>query len=350
MDRALALAERGRGRTSPNPMVGAVLVDGDGVVVGRGFHEQAGGAHAEVHALRDAGTRARGATLYCTLEPCSHVGRTGACAPVVADSGVARVVAATGDPNPRVNGRGLEILRSRGIAVSTGVLETESRALNAPFFCVMTRRRPFITMKVAMSADHRIALRPGVRTPLTGASAFRLIHRDRAEVDAIAVGSSTVLADDPALTPRGAFRYRPLVRVVFDSRLRTPPGARLFSTLSSGPVIIVSSRPTSERDEKRGEVLAAAGADILVAGTLGETLEQQAAGGISSMIVEGGTTLHRAFWDAGFVDRVQMYMTPHHLGRDGLEWLPLPLPGLGPVTRKLLGADILIEGYVHRAD
>jgi diaminohydroxyphosphoribosylaminopyrimidine deaminase/5-amino-6-(5-phosphoribosylamino)uracil reductase len=349
MSRALALAERGRGRTSPNPMVGAVVVDDGGVVVGHGFHEQAGGAHAEVRALRDAGTRARGATLYCTLEPCSHVGRTGACAPVVADSGVARVVVATGDPNPLVNGRGLEILRSRGIAVSTGVLEAEARSLNAPFFCVMTRRRPFITMKVAMSADHRIALRPGVRTPLTGASAFRLIHRDRAEVDAIAVGSSTVLADDPALTARGAFRYRPLVRVVFDSRLRTPPDARLFSTLNSGPVIIVS-RPTSDPDEKRAEGLAAAGADILVAGTLGETLEQLGTRGISSMIVEGGTTLHRAFWDAGFVDRVQMYMTPHRLGRDGLEWLPLPLPGLGPVTRKRLGADILIEGYVHRAD
>ena len=350
MSRALALAERGRGRTSPNPMVGAIVVDPDGVVVGRGFHEQAGGAHAEVHALRDAGGRAAGATLYCTLEPCSHVGRTGACAPLVADSGVARVVVATGDPNPLVNGRGIDILRTRGISVTTGVMDAEARALNAPFLSVMLRKRPFVTMKVAMSADHRIAVRPGVRTPLTGATAFRLIHRDRAEVDAIAVGSGTVLADDPALTPRGAFRYRPLVRVVFDSRLRTPPDARLFSTLHAGPVIIVSTRATSDRNEKRGELLADAGADILVAGTLGETLEQLAGRGISSMIVEGGTTLHQAFWDAGLVDRVQMYMTPHRLGADGLGWLPLPLPGLGSITRKLLGADILIEGYVHRAD
>jgi len=350
MSRALALAERGRGRTSPNPMVGAIVVDPDGVVVGRGFHEQAGGAHAEVHALRDAGTRARGATLFCTLEPCSHVGRTAACAPVVADSGLARVVVATGDPNPLVNGRGIDILRTRGISVTTGVMDAEARALNAPFLSVMLRKRPFVTMKVAMSADHRIAVRPGVRTPLTGATAFRLIHRDRAEVDAIAVGSGTVLADDPALTPRGAFRYRPLVRVVFDSRLRTPPDARLFSTLHAGPVIIVSTRATSDRNEKRGEWLADAGADILLAGTLGETLEQLAGRGISSMIVEGGTTLHQAFWDAGLVDRVQMYMTPHRLGADGLGWLPLPLPGLGSITRKLLGADILIEGYVHRAD
>jgi len=351
MSRALVLAERGRGRTSPNPMVGAVVVDPEGIVVGRGFHEQAGGPHAEVHALRDAGARARRATLYCTLEPCSHVGRTGACAPVVADSGVARVVVATGDPNPLVNGRGIEILRARGISVSAGVLEGEARALNAPFFCVMTKSRPFITMKVAMSADHRIALRPGVRTPLTGAAAFRLIHRDRAEVDAIAVGSGTVLADDPALTPRGAFRYRPLVRVVFDSRLRTPPDARLFSTLNAGPVIIVSTRSAATRDGQRAELLSRSGAEILVAdGALDSTLEQLAARGVSSMIVEGGTTLHRAFWDAGLVDRVQMYMTPHRLGMGGQEWLPLPLRGLGPITRKLLGADILIEGYVHRAD
>jgi diaminohydroxyphosphoribosylaminopyrimidine deaminase / 5-amino-6-(5-phosphoribosylamino)uracil reductase len=351
MSRALALAERGRGRTSPNPMVGAVVVDSEGVVVGRGFHEQAGGAHAEVHALRDAGIRARGATLYCTLEPCSHVGRTGACAPVVADSGVARVVVASGDPNPLVNGRGIDILRTRGIPVITGVLDAEARALNAPFLSVMTRRRPFITMKVALSADHRIAIRAGVRTPLTGAAASRVIHRDRAEVDAIAVGSGTVLADDPVLTPRGAFRYRPLVRVVFDSRLRMSPEARLFSTLNTGPVIIVSTRLAADRNGHRAELLTKAGAEILdtPAGLRG-TLEQLAVRGISSMIVEGGTALHGAFWDAGLVDRVQMYMTPHRLGTGGLRWLPLPLPGLGPVTRKLLGADILIEGYVHRAD
>src|SRR6185295_19350747 len=179
MARALAIAERGRGRTSPNPMVGAVVVDREGVVVGRGTHEFAGGPHAEVHALRDAGERARGGTLYCTLEPCSHIGRTGACAPVVADAGLTRVVVATADPNPLVNGSGLEILRRRGISVTAGILDREARTLNAPFFTVMTRHRPFITMKVALSADHRIAMRPGVRTSLTGPAAARLIHRDR---------------------------------------------------------------------------------------------------------------------------------------------------------------------------
>jgi len=353
MSRALAIAERGRGRTSPNPMVGAVVVDRDGVVVGRGAHEFAGGPHAEVHALRDAGERARGATLYCTLEPCSHIGRTGACAPVVADAGLSRVVVATEDPNPLVNGSGLDILRKRGVSVTSGILDREARALNAPFFTVMTHQRPFITMKIALSADHRIALRPGVRTPLTGAAAGRLIHRDRAEVDAIAVGSGTVLADDPSLTPRGAFRYRPLVRVVFDSRLRIPPTARLFSTLTAGPVIIVSTQSTLGGWPGRVASLEAVGAGILAlerGWRLDAALEQLVDRGILSMIVEGGVTLHRAFWDAGLVDRVQMYRTPHVLGAEGLEWLPVPLPGLGPVTERRLGADTLTEAYVHRTD
>ena len=170
MAHALALAERGRGRTSPNPMVGAVVVDREGVIVGRGGHEYAGGPHAEIHALRDAGARARGATMYCTLEPCSHVGRTGPCAPALAEAGITRVVIATGDPNPVVNGGGIEILRRRGIDVTTGVLGVEARGLNRPFLSVMTRRRPFVTMKVALSADHRIAAGPGLRTPLTGAA------------------------------------------------------------------------------------------------------------------------------------------------------------------------------------
>ena len=350
MARALALAERGRGRTSPNPMVGAVIVDREGVVVGSGAHEFAGGPHAEIHALAQAGTRAHGSTLYCTLEPCSHVGRTGPCAPAVADAGIARVVIATGDPNPVVNGAGVEILRRRGIDVVIGVLGEEARALNGPFESVMRRGRPFVTMKVALSADYRMAEAAGVRTPLTGAAANRLIHRDRAEVDAIAVGSGTVLIDDPLLTARGAFRQRPLTRVVFDSRLRTPGSAKLFSTLAAGPVIIVSTPAFLEASPAREAKLAAAGAEILpVAGEsrLGHALELLASRGISSLIVEGGAALHRAFWDAGLVDRVQMYMTPRRLGPRGVEWLPTLPPGI--ITRQL-GDDNLLEAYVHGAD
>jgi diaminohydroxyphosphoribosylaminopyrimidine deaminase / 5-amino-6-(5-phosphoribosylamino)uracil reductase len=352
MARALALAERGRGRTSPNPMVGAVLVDDEGVVVGRGYHEFAGGPHAEIHALKDAGDRARGATLYCTLEPCSHVGRTGPCAPRVADAGVTRVVIATRDPNPFVNGSGTALLRARGIDVVCGVLEAGARDLNRPFFTVMQRRRPFITMKVALSADGRIAAAPGTRTPMTGPAAKRFIHRERAEVDAIAIGSGTVLADDPALTPRGAFRVRPLIRVVFDSRLRTPPGARLLSTLDAGPVIIVSTPSAVEAAPERLAELVEAGAEVQCVpegARVSAVVEWLATRGVSSLIVEGGALLHRAFWDAGLVDRVQIFRTPATLGPRGVGWLAEPL-ALRPVAETPLGADTLVEGYVHRTD
>ena len=240
MARALAVAERGRGTTSPNPIVGALIVDDEGVVVGRGAHLVAGGPHAEVLALADAGERARGATLYCTLEPCSHTGRTGPCAPKVVAAGIRRAVIAMGDPNPLVSGRGIELLRSRGIEVTVGILEADARRQNAPFLTRIGRGRPHVTMKVALSADGKVALAGGHSTRLTGDVANRRIHRDRAEVDAIAIGSGTLLNDDPLLTARIAYRRRPFVRVIFDRRRRTPPAARVLSTLESGPVIIVT--------------------------------------------------------------------------------------------------------------
>jgi diaminohydroxyphosphoribosylaminopyrimidine deaminase / 5-amino-6-(5-phosphoribosylamino)uracil reductase len=367
MARALAVAERGRGRTSPNPMVGAVVVDREGIVVGSGSHERAGGPHAEVLALRAAGVRARDATLYCTLEPCSHVGRTGPCAPHVAAAGIARVVLAVEDPNPLVHGRGIAILTGRGVQVTTGVMRKEASALNRPFFHVMLRRRPFVTMKVALSEDGRISARPGIRTDLTGPAANRFIHRERAEMDALAVGSGTILADDPLLTPRGAFRHRPLTRVVFDTRLRTPPRARLFSTLEAGPVIIMSTAAAAEAAPDRQSALAAAGAELAfgvtgdeipcdiataAAGALRAGLERLALRGISAMTVEGGAALHRSLWDEGLVDRVQIFRTPHRLGEDGVEWLPDVASGDGlcDVTLTPLGADTLVEGYVHRPD
>jgi diaminohydroxyphosphoribosylaminopyrimidine deaminase / 5-amino-6-(5-phosphoribosylamino)uracil reductase len=356
MARALFLAERGRGRTSPNPMVGAVVVDAEGVVVGRGAHEFAGSPHAEVHALKDAGDRARGATLYCTLEPCSHVGRTGPCAPLVADAGIARAVIAIEDPNPLVNGAGLAHLRKRGVQVVTGVLRDEARRLNGPFWSVMLRRRPFVTIKVALSRDGRLAAASGIRTALTGAASNRLVHRDRAEVDAIGVGSGTLLSDDPTLTARGAFRQRPLTRVVFDSRLRTPPSAKLLSTLAAGPVIIMSTSSAVEADAGRAGALRDAGADIILTDHrdgLRGSLEELARRGVCSLIVEGGAALHRAFWDASLVDRVQMFMTPHVLGARGLPWLPFSVVYNGEmsdVTAITVGDDVLVEGYVHGSD
>jgi diaminohydroxyphosphoribosylaminopyrimidine deaminase/5-amino-6-(5-phosphoribosylamino)uracil reductase len=290
----------------------------------------------------------------------------------VADAGIARVVVAVEDPNPLVEGRGIALLRKRGIEVTTGVLAAEARALNQPFFSLMLRGRPFVTMKVALSRDGRISEAPGTRTPLTGAAANRLIHRERAEVDALAVGSGTILADDPLLTARGAFRSRPLVRVVFDTRLRTPPGARLFSTLDAGPVIIMSTPAAAEAAPERLAALDAAGAEVVLVTAGGEGapvpaggnvalvaavrlrigMERLAARGISAIIVEGGATLHRALWDAGLIDRVQIFETQHQLGPGGVEWLPhlVSAAGLHDLTTTTLGDDRLIEGYVYRPD
>jgi diaminohydroxyphosphoribosylaminopyrimidine deaminase/5-amino-6-(5-phosphoribosylamino)uracil reductase len=356
MARALRLAERGRGRTSPNPMVGAVLVDDEGVVIGRGWHEFAGGPHAEVHALSDAGEGARGATLYCTLEPCCHTGRTGPCAPRIVDAGIRRLVVAAQDPNPIVSGRGFAYLRERGIDVTDGVLRAEAERLNRAFMTRMQHNRPFVTLKIALSLDARVAAGAGRPTKLTGAAADRYIHRERAETDAIAVGSGTILTDDPLLTPRGAYRYRPLVRVVFDRRLRIPPNARVLSTSSTGPVIIVSTTAAvraapcrANALTEQGVRLASVGDNAASASFLVGGLEHLAAIGVMSMIVEGGPTLHQAFWDARLVDRVQVFVTPRVAGHAGPPWISLPtgtLANLSEGTVAPLGEDVLIEGHV----
>ena len=357
MARALALAERGRGRTSPNPMVGAVVVDDDGVVVGRGSHQVAGGPHAEVLAFADAGPRTRGATLYCTLEPCSHVGRTGPCAPEVVRAGIRRAVIALEDPNPLVSGSGLTYLREHGVPVTLGVMREAAERLNGPFLTVMRRHRPFITMKVALSRENCVAGAGGHRLALTGPSANRYIHRERAELDAIGVGSGTILADDPLLTARGAYRARPLTRVVFDRRLRTPPAARLMSSLGDGPIIVVATEPRSDVERHRAEELRAAGAQVELVGSydesrfLHESLALLAGQGVSSLMLEGGPRLHHAAWTAGVVDRVQMFMTQTTAGAAGVPWLDssrIEVDDLCDVRTLRLGDDVMIEGYVHR--
>jgi diaminohydroxyphosphoribosylaminopyrimidine deaminase/5-amino-6-(5-phosphoribosylamino)uracil reductase len=357
---ALALAERGRGRTTPNPLVGAVVVDDEGVVVGRGAHLAAGEPHAEMHALADAGARARGATLYCTLEPCSHVGRTGPCAPRVADAGIRRAVIAGEDPNPLVAGQGIAYLRGHGLDVDVGVMNAEAEHLNRPFFSVMRRRRPFVTLKAAVSLDGCVAAAPGVRTPLTSPAANRHVHRLRAEVDAIAVGSGTVLADDPLLTARGVYRQRPLTRVVFDRRLRTPPAARLLSTLGAGPVIIISTEDAARAAPDRAAALADAGARLELLTTesgrppeVRQAVETLAAMDINALLIEGGPTLHRAVWDAGVVDRVHLYVTPRILGAAGVRWLPdgvMPISLMDHRCAVPVGEDVFIEAYVHGSD
>lgn len=352
MRKALALAERGRGTTSPNPLVGALVVTPDGVIVGRGAHRVAGGPHAEVIALEDAGSRVRGATLYCTLEPCSHTGRTGPCAPLVTAAGIARAVIALEDPNPLVNGAGLRHLRERGVDVTVGVERARAAEQNAVFLTSVRQKRPYVVLKAAISADGKLSAAPGVRTYLTGPAANRRIHRQRAEVDAIAVGSATVLADDPLLTARGAYRGRPLTRVIFDRRLRTPPTARVLSTLAAGPVIIVSTEVACADKRAEATALTAAGARVLAASgpDLAGAMAALHEAGITSIVLEGGAALHRAALDAGLVDAVNLYIAPRLLGPGAVEWI-----GGGRLSWDVLlnrhatwlDDVVLVEGYVH---
>src|SRR3989441_331780 len=353
MRRALQLAERGLGRTTPNPVVGACVVTDEGVVVGQGAHERAGGPHAEVHALNEAGDKARGATLYCTLEPCVHTGRTGPCTQRIVAAGIRRVVGAIEDPDPRVKGRGFAELRTHGIQVDVGVGHEAAARLNQPFFMARREGRPFVILKAATSIDGRIAARGGERTLLTSAPANRRAQFVRATVDAIGVGSDTVLVDDPLLTVREVYRERRLARVVFDRRLRTPPEARLFSTVETGPVIILTSIEALAAKAVHARVLERAGATVVPVAEPGLTpmLRQLISFDIQSVLLEGGAAIHCAAWDEGVVDYVQLYVTPHVLGPAGL---PL-LDGRAFSPASLIdsridvrGPDVIIEGYVHR--
>ena len=352
MRRALFHARRAEGVTTPNPMVGAVVVSPDGVVVGYGRHPRAGEPHAEVFALQDAGTRARGATLYVTLEPCCHVGRTGPCTRRIIDAGIARVVAAMSDPNPLVGGQGIAELRAHGIQVEVGLLGDEAERLNRAFTLVQTQGRPLVIVKAATSLDGRIAAAPGVRTAITSAEANRRTQRLRGAVDAVGVGSGTVLADDPVLTVRDCYRLRPLARVVFDRRLRTPPTARLFSTLDAGPVIIMTTAETVEQQPERAGALRAAGATLMAgSGDLGADVRALLAWDISSLLLEGGGALHAAAWQARIVDRVIVIVAPTVLGEQGakvFDGLPVPLSQLQPVRVETLGPDAWMEADVHR--
>jgi diaminohydroxyphosphoribosylaminopyrimidine deaminase/5-amino-6-(5-phosphoribosylamino)uracil reductase len=350
MARALFHAARGRGRTSPNPVVGAVVVSSDGVVVGQGYHAKAGEPHAEVNALRMAGARARGGTLFCTLEPCNHTGRTAPCVPTITEAGITRVVAAVEDPNPLVKGQGFAYLTSRGVKVEVGLGATAALLMNQPFFTTMRERRPYVILKAAISADGCIAEAPGRRTALTSAPANRHAHQVRAEIDAIGVGAGTVEVDDPLLTPRGVYRELPLTRVIFDRSLRTAPHARVLSTVAAGPVIIVTTAESAAKTEARAG-LEARGAEIVVTdGTVRDGVRALGDRGITSLLLEGGAELHRAAWDEEVVDLVRLYVTPHVLGPAGVRFLSgrrLFPAALARRRVEPIGPDVLIEGYVH---
>jgi diaminohydroxyphosphoribosylaminopyrimidine deaminase/5-amino-6-(5-phosphoribosylamino)uracil reductase len=353
MRRALEHARRGLGRTTPNPVVGACIVTDEGVVVGDGAHQRAGEPHAEIHALTQAGGRARGATLYCTLEPCVHTGRTGPCTQRIIEAGIRRVVAGMEDPYPRVSGRGFAELRAHGIEVAEGVERAAVARLNQPFLTTLREGRPFVSLKAATSLDGRIAAAPGRRTQLTSAESAKKAQYFRAMVDAVAVGSGTVLVDDPLLTVRDVYRERPLARVVFDRRLRTPPGARLFSTLAAGPVIILTSGESRRVRRELASALEGAGATILEIEEPGirPALSALVPLGIQSVLLEGGALLHAAAWDEGVVDHVQLYIAPVVLGRQGVPFLDarsFSTATLVDRTVSIAGPDVIIEGYVHR--
>ena len=351
MRRALFHAARSVGVTTPNPMVGAVIVSPDGVVVGYGRTAPAGGPHAEIGALDEAGDRARGATMYVTLEPCCHTGRTGPCTRRVIAAGITRVVAAMQDPNPLVSGKGFDELRANGIHVDVGLLQDEAERLNRAFTIVQTQGRPMVIAKVATSLDSRIAASPGTRTQITSAAANRRTQRLRAGVDAVAVGSGTLLVDDPVLTVRDCYRPRPLARVVFDRGLRTPATARILSTLQAGPVIIVTTAAATSSYPERASNLQAAGATLVEgAGEVRQDLQQLLRFDISTVLLEGGARMHAAAWQAGVIDRVQVVVAPASLGDDGVklfDGIDVPLSQLIPVKVDRLGPDTWMEADVH---
>jgi diaminohydroxyphosphoribosylaminopyrimidine deaminase/5-amino-6-(5-phosphoribosylamino)uracil reductase len=354
MRAALALARRGLGNAWPNPAVGCVLVK-DGRVIGRGWTQPGGRPHAETEALRRAGAAARGATAYVTLEPCSHHGRTPPCCEALAEAGIARVVMAMRDPDPRVNGRGLAMLRGAGIAVEEGLLEAEARALNAGFFRRIQAGMPVVTLKLASTLDGRIATATGESRWITGQAARREVHALRARHDAILVGSGTVLADDPDLTCRIPGMERvPMLRVVADARLRTPPSARLVQSAAVAPVLIMTAPghpPAAQAPFME------AGADMVTAPAhaaggldLPSLLRALGRRGVTRVLAEGGAGLAAALLRQGLVDRLAWFHAPAVMGGDGhpaLEGLRLAalsaMPRFRRVALRALGDDMLSE-------
>ncbi|PSR21303.1 MAG: bifunctional diaminohydroxyphosphoribosylaminopyrimidine deaminase/5-amino-6-(5-phosphoribosylamino)uracil reductase RibD [Sulfobacillus acidophilus] len=321
MKRALVLARRGLGTTSPNPMVGAVIVDPHGHVVAEGYHKKAGGPHAEVVALGRAGQAARGCTLYVTLEPCNHTGRTPPCTDAIIQSGIRRVIIATADPNPHVPKGGIERLRQSGIEVVVGDGADEARMLNRPFFTWSVVGRPWVTLKIALSLDGKVATTTGESKYLTSAQALQHAHELRRQHDAILVGSGTILTDDPHLTYRGRRQGSDPVRVILDSRGRVSAEAAVFQSESPAPTLVFTREDTSIEWERE---LFAVGAEVirLSPGSDGHlsiphVLSHLAERRILSVLVEGGPSIHAAFIAHHLADRWVGYLAPVIVGGVG---------------------------------
>lgn len=356
MKRALRLAARGRGRTSPNPMVGAVIVAGD-EIVGEGYHKEVGGPHAEIWALRQAGSQARGATLYVTLEPCAHQGRTPPCVDALTAAGIGRVVAAVLDPNPQVNGKGMKALEEAGVRAELGLLEEDARHLNAAYFKHTLTGLPLVSLKMAMSLDGKIATASGESRWITGERGRREAHRLRAAHDAVLVGVGTVIADRPRLTVRHV-RGRTPLRVVADSEARTPSDSPLLTADEKSPIIAVTEAAPRERVDRLNSagaetwVMPSGGSGVDLGGLMRRLGERQ----VQSVLAEGGGTVAGALLESDLVDRVYFFVAPKLIGgRDA----PTPVEGVGVdklanawrlerMRTRRMGEDILISGEIAR--
>lgn len=360
MSLALRLAARGRGTASPNPMVGALVVK-QGKIIGQGFHLRPGLPHAEVLALRQAGSRAQGATLYVTLEPCCHLRkRTPPCVPDVIRSGVSRVVIAMTDPNPLVKGKGAATLRRAGLAVTTGVARPEAEELNRAYVHWMKTKRPYVTLKAGMTLDGKIAAASGESKWITGKQSREEVHRLRSEVDAVLVGVGTVLADDPALTARTGPHLRKLasrqpLRVVVDSSLRIPLGARILSQQKQAKTLVAT---TDSADTSRKRGLMKRGAELLTLPSLrGKVslpalMRELGQRGVTALLLEGGSEIHAAMLKANLVQHVRLYVAPALLGGADAKGViggksPARLASalrLRDVKTRSIGEDLVLEG------
>ncbi len=358
---ALKAAEKGRGWTRPNPLVGAIIVQ-EGEIISEGYHERYGEAHAEVNALRKAAGSAQGATMYVTMEPCSHHGKTPPCCEAIVQAGISRLVCPMEDPNPLVGGKGFAYLRDHGVQVDTGLLAEEARSLNEIFLHYIRTSLPFVTVKTAMSLDGKIATRTGDSRWISGEASRAFVHTLRHETAAIAVGVNTILADDPLLTTRleGMEGRNPL-RIIFDAAGRTPLTAKVFQSLDLSPLLIISSPRLSPAMQKAYEQ---AGAEVLVVDTdhrpemvrnamrfLGERK-------IDSLLVEGGGTLIDSFFTSGAVNRYITHIAPMVIGGKDA---PSPVGGMGierlseavrfsKTEVKRMGEDLVVFADVQKGE
>jgi diaminohydroxyphosphoribosylaminopyrimidine deaminase/5-amino-6-(5-phosphoribosylamino)uracil reductase len=359
MQRAIELARRGIGMVEPNPAVGAVVVDDSGTIVGEGWHQRYGGPHAEVHALEAAGEAARGASLFVTLEPCCHFGKTPPCSRAVIAAGIRQVSIATTDPAPYVHGKGIDELRAAGIHVEVGLLQADARRLIAPFARLTVQGRPWFLAKWAMTLDGKIASRLGHSQWISNPESRAIVHQLRGRMDAILIGTGTAIADDPLLTARPA-GPRTATRIVVDSLARLPLESRLVQTAHEAPVLLVTTLPTSDADcvalRNAGiEVLqippdSAGHPDLLLlAGELGRRR-------MTNVLVEGGSRLLGSFFDADLIDEVHAFVAPKLVGGAssptpiagvGLDHIP-QLPSVEKPMAKFVGDDVYFSGHVAR--